>query len=39
VDGKAGAEAIDLALAPIALPDKVELRSLDVPVAASFREP
>lgn len=38
VDGKAGTEAIDLALAPIEMPGRVELRTLDVPVAVSFKE-
>ncbi|MFZ5812714.1 MAG: hypothetical protein ACOY4F_11770 [Thermodesulfobacteriota bacterium] len=38
VDGKAGTQAIDLALAPIEVPSRVELRNLDVPIAVAFKE-
>lgn len=38
VTGAAGTQAIDLALAPMPIPGRVEYASLDIPMAAPFKE-
>lgn len=38
VQGAAGTQAIDLALAPMPVPGRTELATLDIPMAAPFRE-
>jgi hypothetical protein len=38
VSGPAGTQAIDLALAPMAVPGRTENLSLDIPMAAAFKE-
>jgi len=38
VTGAAGTQAIDLALAPMPVPGRVEYASLDIPMAAPFKE-